>query len=361
MKHLLFLLAASLCAQTFILQAQVQVPSLSAQPGSTQDNSLAAITKPAAFYLSVASLPTTCTISSLAWVLNTTAGQNLYGCTSANTWTLETGGGGGTISFTGDGTLITNVASGTPVTVTLGTAGAHKYWGNNTGSTAAPGYDAIVAADVPTLNQNTTGQSATALALAALPTPCSSGSAPTGILANGNSTGCASIAGASGISASVNGGATVGPQTTLNVNCNTGLAGCTAAVSGSQINLGLAIDSTYINSVVAPAFAAQTDAATVTWAVASAPAANASLTFTVHGGSRTLNVTGLVAGGSYFLKLIQDATGGEGLTLGTGCVWKVSGGGSGAITPSTGANAVDVLAVTFDGTNCLSTLTKNFN
>jgi hypothetical protein len=92
---LLLLLTAYLGAQTFILQAQVQVPSLSAQPGSTQDNSLAAITKPAAFYLSVAALPPTCTISSLAWVLNTTAGQNLYGCTSANTWTLETGGGGG--------------------------------------------------------------------------------------------------------------------------------------------------------------------------------------------------------------------------------------------------------------------------
>lgn len=108
-------------------------------------------------------------------------------------------------------------------------------------------------------------------------------------------------------------------------------------------------------------FAAQTDGATVTWAIASKVCANASLLFTVHSGSRTLNLTGLVNGGSYVLKITQDATGGEGLTLGTGCTWKVSGGGSGAITPSTGAAAVDVLAFTYDGTNCLLNFAKNFS
>lgn len=49
---------------------------------------------------------------------------------------------------------------------------------------------AAIASNFPTLNQNTTGQAGTALALAATPTPCSSGQAPTGVLANGNSTGC---------------------------------------------------------------------------------------------------------------------------------------------------------------------------
>lgn len=109
------------------------------------------------------------------------------------------------------------------------------------------------------------------------------------------------------------------------------------------------------------AFATLTDAATVTWATGGVPFSNADLTFTVHSGSRTLNVSGLVNGGSYVAWFKQDATGGEGLILGTGCTWKVSGGGSGAVTPSTGAAAVDVLAFTYDGTNCLANFNKNFN
>ena len=50
-------------------------------------------------------------------------------------------------------------------------------------------------------------------------------------------------------------------------------------------------------SVCVPgSFTAQTDAATVTWAIATHMCANAALTFTTHGGSRTLNLTGLVNG-----------------------------------------------------------------
>jgi|HubBroStandDraft_4_1064222.scaffolds.fasta_scaffold03234_6 hypothetical protein len=111
----------------------------------------------------------------------------------------------------------------------------------------------------------------------------------------------------------------------------------------------------------APAFTALTDGATVTWALGSALVASADLTFTVHSGSRTLNITGAVSGGQYVLWVKQDATGGEGLTLGTGCTWKVSGGGGGAVTPSTGASAVDLLAVTYDGTNCYAVFNKLFN
>lgn len=103
------------------------------------------------------------------------------------------------------------------------------------------------------------------------------------------------------------------------------------------------------------------DASTVTWALGNAPAGAASLTFTVHGGSRTLNITNPLNGATYDMKVVQDATGGEGLTLGTGCHWEVSGGGGGTVTPSTGANAVDLLVFTYDGTNCLATYTKNFN
>jgi hypothetical protein len=102
----------------------------------------------------------------------------------------------------------------------------------------------------------------------------------------------------------------------------------------------------------------QTDGATITWAIASVALASARVTLA---GNRTLNLTGLVNGGSYVLNIIQDGTGSRGLTLGSGCTWKVSGGGSGAITPSTAANAQDMLAFVYDGTNCYANFSKNFN
>lgn len=106
---------------------------------------------------------------------------------------------------------------------------------------------------------------------------------------------------------------------------------------------------------------ALTDGATITWAIGGSRLRNAKLLFTAHGGSRTLNVTGLVDGGTYLLRIKQDGTGTEGLTLGTGCTWLVSGGGAGAITPTVTANAIDILAFTYDGTNCYANFNKNFN
>jgi hypothetical protein len=92
------------------------------------------------------------------------AGTNV---TITGSWPNQTvnssGGGGGAVSsFTGDGTLITNSASTGAVTATLGTAVAHRWWGNPTGSTTAPGYNLLTASDIPTLNQSTTGNAATA-------------------------------------------------------------------------------------------------------------------------------------------------------------------------------------------------------
>lgn len=56
----------------------------------------------------------------------------------------------------------------------------------------------LVAGDIPTLNQSTTGNAATATVLASTPSLCSTGQAPTGILPNGNATGCAAIGGGGG-------------------------------------------------------------------------------------------------------------------------------------------------------------------
>jgi hypothetical protein len=97
-----------------------------------------------------------------------------------------------------------------------GTTGAQTRLAGNTTATklfltqtgngsvsAAPGWNAIVAGDVPTLNQNTTGNAATATALAANPSDCGSDTYATTIAASGNLT-CASITNASTTATSAN-------------------------------------------------------------------------------------------------------------------------------------------------------------
>lgn len=138
-----------------------------------------------------------------------------------------------------------------------------------------------------------------------------------------------------------------------------------AVIPASKTVLGSNSSSQLVDntgSVCVPgAFASQTDGATVTWAIGSAVCANASLTFTVHSGSRTLNLTGLVNGGSYVIWLKQDGTGGENLSGGTGCTWKQLGGGGSTFTLTGTANAIDILAFTYDGTNCYANLGKAYN
>jgi hypothetical protein len=103
---------------------------------------------------------------------------------------------GGVTSFSGDGTFATNSASTGGVTLVLATAGAHQWWGNNTGSTAAPGYESLTSADIPNNAANTTGNAATSTALAATPTQCSGSQFAKGIAAGGNAN-CSTPAAAS--------------------------------------------------------------------------------------------------------------------------------------------------------------------
>lgn len=79
-----------------------------------------------------------------------------------------------------------------PITATTGEP-ANQFIATPDGTSGAVGLRAIVASDIPTLNQNTLGSAATASAFLSTPTLCPAGQAPTGILANGNSTGCAPI------------------------------------------------------------------------------------------------------------------------------------------------------------------------
>src|SRR5579872_5565681 len=83
---------------------------------------------------------------------------------------VEVGASTGVTSFTGDGTVLSNSASTGAITATLENQSANKVLaGPTTGSAAAPTFRSLVAADVPTLNQNTTGTAANLSGTPALP------------------------------------------------------------------------------------------------------------------------------------------------------------------------------------------------
>ena len=76
-----------------------------------------------------------------------------------------------------------------------------------------------------------------------------------------------------------------------------------------------------------------------------------------HSSTTTINVSGLTNGASFNLRLTQDSTGGNTLTLGTGCTW-LQGTTSGFVASTTpalsaAANGINVLSAVYDGTNCL--------
>jgi hypothetical protein len=114
---------------------------------------------------------------------------------------------------------------------------------------------------------------------------------------------------------------------------------------------------TYSTLVGPSAYATLTDGATVAWATGGVASANAVLTLVHTTSARTLNVSGLVSGESGTLVLKEDSTGVAGtFTLGTGCTWYV-GGSSGftaasTLTLTSTANAINIAAFTYDGTNC---------
>ena len=75
-------------------------------------------------------LPSTCSVGQLFFKTGVTAGQNMYGCTATNTWTLEAGGGGGiTVLTTGSGAPVASCTA--PSTSNLAKyydSTNHKMW-----------------------------------------------------------------------------------------------------------------------------------------------------------------------------------------------------------------------------------------
>src|SRR5262249_50718547 len=84
----------SLCVQQAWSQTQID---LQAQARNV-DFSTAATTRP---MKSGTSLPSNCSVGEMFFLTNAAAGANLYGCATANAWTLESssgvGGGGSSV------------------------------------------------------------------------------------------------------------------------------------------------------------------------------------------------------------------------------------------------------------------------
>lgn len=97
---------------------------------------------------------------------------------------------------------------------------------------------------------------------------------------------------------------------------------------------------------------------TANWNIQSLGITSASITIT---GSCTLTLSSPAVNGSYLLFVTQGSGGSHTLALGSGCTWKIANGGSGVVTPTTTAGALDVLSFTYDGANCNANFVKNFN
>lgn len=77
----------------------------------------------------------------------TTTGTSGAATFTSGTLNIPNYASGGVSSFTGDGALLNNSSSTGAVTATLTSATTHKFFGNNTGSTAAPSYESIGTSD----------------------------------------------------------------------------------------------------------------------------------------------------------------------------------------------------------------------
>lgn len=130
----------------------------------------------------LASIPTQCTSGEFATGVGANGDAN-----------CGTPSGSGTVTSVALTTPSYFSVSGSPITssgtlaITGASQTANKFLASPNGSSGAMTPRAVVAADIPTLNQSTSGNAATATALAAAPSQCTGGQFSTGIAANGNS------------------------------------------------------------------------------------------------------------------------------------------------------------------------------
>jgi hypothetical protein len=201
----------------------------------------------------------------------------------------------GTLPLTAGGTGVTTQQAA--INALTGTQTSGRYLRSD-GTDAR--LSTIQAADVPTLNQNTTGTAA-------------------------NVTGTVALA-------------------------NGGTGATTAAAALTALGAAPIASPTFTGTLTAPIYASApqnlTDAATISWNPASGLNANVTL-----GGNRTLSLSPAPASGSYgTLVITQDGTGGRTLALPSGTNKVLGSTSTTTVALSSAANAKDILNFYFDGT-----------
>lgn len=379
------------------------VPRGHAQVGPGQ---VGLVTQPFVYVGPLANIPaaSTCINATLAFITDATAGQQIYECYS-KTWTQQTGGGSGsgcippgttasavlydagsgtcsdvtkftsngTTTLTGAATAVLDMSAGATfkapasagyaptVSASIGyDSTANKYVFGQNGSTVNFG----LAASGACSTHNFVSTDATATAAASCTQPAFSdlsGSATGAQLPNPSAS---TLGGVESLAAVTHNFLTSISTSGVPAQAQPAFTDISGAATTAQLPTITSgqVDGSISNATTG-ANSALTDGTTVTFAAASAFEASRTLLFTVHSGSRTLTTSGLVDGGFYVLYVTQDATGGEGLTLGSGCTWRVGNGGVGAITTSTTANTVDILTFIYrsSNTSCYANFQKNFS
>src|SRR6185369_4393065 len=138
-----------------------------------------------------------------------------------------------------------------------------------------------------------------------------------------------------------------------------------SAPSGSAVNIGVnpIVDLPTQTIGILPiknggtnqstiAFGSVTDGSPITWTVNSSIFNNGAVALNHTVSSRALNVSGMISGGRYNLKLVQDSTGGAVVTLGSGCSWIVNNVSTTSLGLLTTANLVNNISWVYDGTYC---------
>lgn len=330
------------------------------------------------------SLPATCTVGQIFFLSSAMAGENQYGCTATDVWTLQSGGGSpGATGPTGPtgasgpsgvsgpsgpsgATGATGATGPTGASGASGPAGTSVNWTgawlSGTTYSVDDGVSDVGVAYVSLMNSNLNHIPASSPTYwqvisqvgAIGPTGPSGPSGPSGVRGATGPTGPSGATGPTGATGGSGPSGPSGPSGTNGTNGSNGASG-PSGPTGSSGPSGPSGPTGTSAAGTTPVALTYVASGTTVYPVAGVFIGTGTVTLT-HNTSTSLSLTNIVSGGVYSVVMKQDGTGGgTSVTLGTGgtgcSVWLPS-----TISTSSTANAVDILTFLVVGTSCYANL-----